>query len=202
MRRVVVVGSYGAGKTTLARRLGELLGLEVFHLDALRWLPGWRLRPRPEWDALLERLVAGDRWIVDGNFEQTLEPRLRRADTVVVLDFPVLLSFLRVVRRRLARGARVDLADGCEERLNLQPLVQALGYRRRERRRIFHAVNRHVPDGTRVIVLRRPAQVEQLLARLDDEAQAPGEVAAGAAQAAAVRAPRAREPERRAQPRA
>ena len=195
-RRVVVVGSYGAGKTTLARRLGALLGLEVFHLDALRWLPGWRLRPQPEWDALLARIVAGEAWIVDGNFERTLEPRLRRADTVVVLDFPPLLALARVLRRRLSRAARVDLAEGCRERLNLQPFAQALGYRRRERRRIEEAVARFAP-GARVVVLRRPRDVEALLARLEDEAEAAREVAAGPPHPAAVGAPGADDADRR-----
>jgi Adenylate kinase and related kinases len=85
----VIVGAYGSGKTTLARRLGALTGARVCHLDATRWNPGWVLRPRDEWLQELDFVLAGDAWIVDGNFEATLERRLAACDVVVFLDFPV-----------------------------------------------------------------------------------------------------------------
>lgn len=158
MRRIVVVGSYGAGKTTLAARLGSLLGLDVHHLDALRWLPGWRLRPLPEWRRILDELVAGDAWIIDGNFEHTLEPRLARADTVIVLDFPTVVSLWRVSLRQMRGGARPDLPPGLKERPNFRFLRLVLTYRRRERPLVRELVERH-RAGRQVIVLRGPHDV-------------------------------------------
>jgi adenylate kinase family enzyme len=64
MRRVVVIGSAGAGKSTFAARLGRATGPPVIHLDALYWKPGWVPTPRAEWDAKLAPLAAGPAWIM------------------------------------------------------------------------------------------------------------------------------------------
>lgn len=162
MRRIVIVGSYGAGKTTLAAALGPLLGLEVHHLDALRWQPGWRLRPLSEWHAILGEIVACDAWIVEGNFEQTLEPRLQRADTVILLDFPMWLSLWRMVRRRLRRGDRPDLPPGLKEKLNVRTLTLVWDYRRRTRQQIISGIERS-RSGRHVIALRRSSEVDALI---------------------------------------
>lgn len=172
MRRVVIVGSYGAGKTTLAAALGPVLGLEVHHLDALRWQPGWRLRPLSEWHAILGELVAHDAWIIEGNFEQTLEPRLQRADTVILLDFPAWLSLWRVVRRRLRRDSRPDLPPGVRERLNFRVLTLAWDYRRQARQHILGCVERkRNRPGRQVVVLRRPSEVRALIDDLRRETE-------------------------------
>lgn len=162
MRRVVVVGTYGAGKSTLAAELGSLLGIPVHHLDALRWRSGWELLPRSEWEALLDRLVAEDAWITDGNFEGTLERRLRRADTILVLDASLPLSLWRTVRRRLSRRERPDLAPGLEEKLNLALFRLFARYRREVRPQLLELVRRHA-RGRQVIVLRRRADARALL---------------------------------------
>jgi adenylate kinase family enzyme len=176
MRRIVIVGTYGAGKTTLAAKLGSLLGLEVHHLDALRWLPGWQLRPFDEWLTISGRLVENDAWILDGNFEHTLELRLRRADTVIVLDFPTFLSLRRVGLRRLRRGTRPDLAPGLDERLNVRFLRLAFGYRRRVRPVILELVERY-RDGRQLLVLRGPRDVSALLESVRRAAAVPAESA-------------------------
>jgi adenylate kinase family enzyme len=105
----VIVGTYGAGKSTLAARLAALLNYPVHHLDASRWEPGWKLRPRADWLRELDAHLAAPAWIVDGNFEATLDRRLVACDTVIFLDFPLLGSAYRVLRRRLSREARRDL---------------------------------------------------------------------------------------------
>ncbi len=165
MRRVVIVGSYGAGKTTLAAEIGPPLGLDVHHLDALRWEPGWRLRPLDEWQAILADIVREEKWIIEGNFEQTLEPRLRRADTVIVLDFPFWLCLWRVVKRRLHGGPRHDLPPGLEERLNLRTLSLVWGYRGRPRDEILRRVSQSSPVA-QVAILRDPGQVATLIGQV------------------------------------
>jgi adenylate kinase family enzyme len=160
--RVVVVGPYGAGKTWLAHELGLVLQLPVHHLDALRWRGDWTLLPRPEWVALLERLVAGDAWVMDGNFEGTLDIRLRRCETILVLDAPLLLSFLRTIRRRLSRAERRDLPPELRERLNVNLLRLFVRYRRDVRPQLLELVSAHAA-GRQVVVLRRRADAHAFL---------------------------------------
>ena len=80
-QRILIIGSGGAGKSTLARRLGELTGIPVIHLDAHYWLPGWVVTPKEEWAGKVDALLQGDRWIMDGNFGSTLKQRLVTAQS-------------------------------------------------------------------------------------------------------------------------
>src|SRR5688572_30960534 len=75
MKRILVIGSGGAGKSTFARRLGKILSIEVIHLDSIYWRPGWIETPKQEWKKRVEHLIAGDSWIMDGNYSGTLQLR-------------------------------------------------------------------------------------------------------------------------------
>ncbi len=86
-----MVGSGGAGKSTLAREIGQRTGIPVIHLDQHFWKPGWVETPAEEWRAMQNDLLAADCWIVDGNYGGTFDVRFARADTVVVLAVGVAL---------------------------------------------------------------------------------------------------------------
>ena len=73
MERILIIGCGGAGKSTLARQLGEKTGLPVVHLDKLYWRPGWQHVTREEFDKLLDEVLAQGAWIMDGNFNNTIE---------------------------------------------------------------------------------------------------------------------------------
>jgi adenylate kinase family enzyme len=88
VRRILIIGPGGAGKSALARELGRRLGLEVFHLDKLHWRPVPAGPPKAEWLRTLEELAARDSWIMDSSYSGSLEQRLARCDTVVFLDMP------------------------------------------------------------------------------------------------------------------
>jgi adenylate kinase family enzyme len=119
MRQVLVIGSAGAGKSTLALKLGQRLGLPVIHLDACFWQAGWKETPRDIWKQRVAELVRGECWVMDGNYGGTLEERVRAADVVVLLECPRLQCIYRVIRRAVRyRGrTRPDLAQGCLEQL-------------------------------------------------------------------------------------
>ena len=87
MERIMIIGCGGAGKSTLARQLGEKLGLPVVHLDQLFWRPGWVNVSREEFDSLHREALAQERWIMDGNFDRTMDARIKRCDTAFSLDF-------------------------------------------------------------------------------------------------------------------
>ena len=88
MQRVAVVGSGGAGKTTFAVALAEVTGLPIVHLDEHFWSPGWIESEPGEWRDRQAGFLAGDRWIVDEDYGNTLDLRLGLADTIIWLDFP------------------------------------------------------------------------------------------------------------------
>ncbi|MBN8841687.1 MAG: topology modulation protein [Sphingomonadales bacterium] len=128
MKRVLVIGPCGAGKSTLSVDLGQRLDLPVHHLDRLHWSPGWVEGDKNELIEQVAAITAGDRWLIDGNYGSTMAERLARADTVVYLDFPIHLCFWRALKRIWTwRGrSRPDMTEGCPERFDLEFLTYIL----------------------------------------------------------------------------
>jgi adenylate kinase family enzyme len=164
---VLVIGPGGAGKSTVAKRLGRILSLEVIHLDKFYWKPGWIEAPKEEWDVPIERLLAGESWIMDGNYSRTLERRLKSADTVVFLDFPRMICIWRVIKRVAAhfRMTRPDMAPDCPERFTPQFLLWIWNYQRRARPRVMKLLRENASTKV-VIALRSQKEVERFLERL------------------------------------
>jgi len=105
--RVLVAGTSGAGKTTLAGAVAETLGYPYVELDSLHHGPGWTRRPEFEED--VGRVVAGSRWVSEWQYEAVRELLLDRADCLIWLDLPRALVTARVVRRTLRRRVRREV---------------------------------------------------------------------------------------------
>jgi adenylate kinase family enzyme len=103
MRRVVIVGSSGAGKSTLAVELARRLGVPHVELDALHWGPNWTSTPTAILRPRVEAALAGDGWIVSGNYLTLRQTVWSRADTIVWLDYPMALVMRWVLRRTVRR---------------------------------------------------------------------------------------------------
>ena len=118
MERVMIIGCGGAGKSTLARKLGEKTGLPVVHLDQIYWAPGnWQHLEKAEFDERLMAELRKPRWILDGNFDRTIGLRLQQCDTVIYLDYPRLVCMKNWIGRVLKNWgrARPDMTQGCSE---------------------------------------------------------------------------------------
>lgn len=117
VERVLVVGSPAAGKSEVARHLGELLQLPVHHLDSLYYLPGWVDQNETRWAQTLNRIVMTERWVIDGNFIESIDWRLPRADAVIWLDYDRYETVRRVAGRMLEPhiATRDGLPEGCKE---------------------------------------------------------------------------------------
>ena len=122
MERIIIIGCGGAGKSTLARKLGEVLDLPVVHLDKLFWKPGWVETSHEEFDALLAQELAKDHWIMDGNFNRTMPERMKRCDTIIYLDFSRFACLMGVLKRVITTYGKVrpDMGEGCPERIDLE----------------------------------------------------------------------------------
>ena len=99
MDRIIVLGAGGAGKSTLARKIGELLDIEVIHLDSYYWRPNWVATPDGEWTDKVKELLKRERWVMDGNYTSSLELRLKAADAVIFLDRSRLFCLWQVFKR-------------------------------------------------------------------------------------------------------
>ena len=168
MQRVAIIGSCGAGKSTLARSLSEKLNLPIIHLDAYYWQPGWESSSDREWSEVHQELIKGDCWIMDGNYGGTMAGRLAAADTIIWLDFNRYLCLWRIVKRYWQyRGkTRPDMAASCPERLNLEFLSYVWHFPQIHRAKIIEklAADR---DNKQIIVLKNSRQVLDLLKRVN-----------------------------------
>ncbi|HEV3358290.1 MAG TPA: DNA topology modulation protein FlaR [Pseudonocardiaceae bacterium] len=164
MRKVVVVGCAGAGKSTFARTLGVRLGLPVTHVDRLFWKPGWQATETSQWRAIQRELVAGDAWLLDGNYGGTLDIRFAAADTVIFLDFPRWRCLARVLRRTIASRGRDTQAPGCPDKVDAEFLRWIWNFRTDSRPEVLSAMAEHGKHAEHVI-LGSPRDVRAYLAR-------------------------------------
>ena len=164
MRKVLVIGSGGAGKTTFSKQLASRTKLPVIHLDQLFWHPGWVKTPDEEWDCLIAELCARDAWIMDGNYGRTLAQRLEAADTVVFLDLPRLVCTWRILKRQIRYAGRVrpDAAPGCPERLTLEFVAWVWTYARRRRPEIMERLDA-LRATKRIVILRSEREIRAFL---------------------------------------
>jgi adenylate kinase family enzyme len=88
MKKVIIIGCPGSGKTTFAEKLNKITGLPLYHLDAIWHKPDKTHISREDFDEHISKIFATSEWIIDGNYNRTLEMRLRHCDTVFLFDLP------------------------------------------------------------------------------------------------------------------
>src|SRR5438552_9746357 len=149
MQRVVILGRAASGKSTRARRLGAITRLPVMELDELFWRPGWLPPPREAWSAAQERLAGQEQWIMDGDLGpyDAVPVRLRRADTVILLDF----SLVRCAYQAFTRS---------RERADFWRWL--LAYRRKYLPLLLQAIAQHASTAD-VLIFRDPRAAERFL---------------------------------------
>ncbi|WP_449622164.1 topology modulation protein [Robertmurraya sp. Marseille-Q9965] len=121
MKRIMVIGvSAGVGKSTFAKRLGEKLQIQVHHLDTFYWKPNWIEASREEFVRAQEQIVGDKEWIIEGNYTDTFQVRVDKADTLIYLELPLYLCLYRVLKRRIMYHGktRSDMTEGCPEKID------------------------------------------------------------------------------------
>ena len=182
-RRVVVVGTTGCGKTTLARQLSLLLGIPHVELDAIHWGPGWTPAPLEVFRAHTAQALSGSRWVADGNYGKVQDIVWGRAEAVVWLDYTLAVLMGRLVWRTLRRivtgeelwnGNRESIWDQFFTEDSL--LLYALRSYRRRRREYPPLFTQPCYSHLSVVRLRSPRATRRWLRRLrpvSDECSGP-----------------------------
>jgi adenylate kinase family enzyme len=163
--RILVDGMMGSGKSTFARSLAARTGLPVTHLDVYYWKPGWVRPSDDEWRERQRELLAGEAWIIDGNYNETLALRLERADTVIVLETPWFLCACRAFVRGLRKPAG-EMPEGCQDSIHRRLLDEWGGVGRIWRNR------RSEPDYARSEIVRHGSHASVHVLRTRREARA------------------------------
>ena len=138
MKRILIIGSNGAGKSTFSYRLAERTKLPLIHIDKLYWRNYWEITPKREFEELVCAQAQKPEWIIEGNNIGSLEQRLKYADTVFWFEFPPFLCVWNVLKRQLQyRGkVRPDLPDQCVSKLNLRFLRDVWRFNKKNHARI------------------------------------------------------------------
>ena len=161
MERIIIIGCGGAGKSTLARQLGEKLDIPVVHLDKLWWKPGWVEMDREKFDELHRRELSKETWIMDGNFNRTMPERIARCDTIIYLDFSRFACLRGVIKRVLTTygTVRPDMGEGCPERIDFEFLKWVWNYNKNKRDRNYRLLNEATHAETIVLKNRRAVKM-------------------------------------------
>ena len=173
MSRVAVVGTSCSGKTTLARRIAESTVIPYHELDTLFWRPNWTPAPIDEFRAAVEAIVAGEQWVLDGNYSRVRDIIWPRATELVWLDLPFPVVLWRAVNRTARRViTQEELFAGNRETIRLvlfdrESILWWVISTHHRRRRTYQAQFRdRAALPFRVHRVRNSAEAEQVLARL------------------------------------
>jgi adenylate kinase family enzyme len=164
MKRILVIGSCGAGKSTFAKKLSTKLNLPLVQLDRLFWKPGWIEQEDLVFTELLQTELERDRWIIDGNYVNKLPLRLEYADTVILLDLNRWTCTWRVLKRWLFREGYQ--AIGCPQKVDLPFLKFVLWeYPQHHRSKALELKDRY-SHSVNWIVLHNSSEVDRWISEL------------------------------------
>ncbi|MEV2189805.1 topology modulation protein [Streptomyces phaeochromogenes] len=152
MKKVAIVGCGGSGKSHVARRLGVILDAPVTHLDAVYYDDAWKTLDQEKFTALQRDLVAVPKWVIDGNYNSTLQTRLEACDTVVLMDVSTIATLWGIFSRQIRHGAGHQ-GDGVHNRIHWGVIKYVATYRRRMRPRVMAKIDEFARGHAEVVLL-------------------------------------------------
>ena len=180
MKRIHVVGQGGSGKTSLAAEIGARLGLPHTELDSIFWHPDWQHSPPGKFESQVEEIAAGEAWVVDGNYSRTRPILWLRVETVVWLDYPLLVCLWRLWKRTTRRIIRREMLWGTNREtfrgafLSRDSLFLYVIQTHRRRRQTYTQCSASPEfDHIQFVRLRSPSETRRWLAEISSEAGPP-----------------------------
>ena len=168
MKRVLVIGCPGAGKTTFAKQLAAKTGLPLIHLDFYyhdKSKNYYAQENKETWFAHVRQLMKPDEWIMDGNYSSTFPERFEKADTIIFFDFPLHLRLYGIFKRRwqFRKKVRDDMPEGWCEAITWEFFKFVWNFEN-YRPRITNVLNQRTSK--KVIVFKTRAQAQRYLDKI------------------------------------
>ena len=144
MQRICVVGCGGSGKSTLSNKLEEILDLPIYYLDTFFYEAGWVEVEKDIFVQRLSEIVIKDKWIIDGNFTETMDMRFEKADTIIFLDYPRWLNLYGVFTRSIKDYGKIreDMAEGCFECFDWKLIKHVYNFKKQSRPQVLEKIKK------------------------------------------------------------
>lgn len=163
MRKVLVVGCPGAGKSTFSKKLADITGLPIIHLDYYYHDKNFDYYVnKPAWFAKVHDLMEADEWIMDGNYSSTFPERFAAADTIFFFDFPLYLRMYGIFKRRwqMRNKKRYDMPDNWKEKMDWE-FIRFVWHFNSYRPRIINVINQE--NSKKIITFKNRKDVREYL---------------------------------------
>src|SRR5665213_2454500 len=164
MKRVVIVGCPGSGKSTFSKKLASKAGLPIIHLDYYYHQTKHNYYVDTEsWNSKVVELIKPDKWIVEGNYGATFPERFGAADTIIFFDIPRRICFYRILKRWIyyRNRKRDEMPDDWAEKLDPEFLKYVWYFKKRSRPKILNQVNIHKNEN--VLIFKKSKTAEDYL---------------------------------------
>lgn len=161
MRKVIVIGCPGAGKSTFARKLRDATGLPLYYLDMLWHKPDQTNVSREEFEAQIKELVQRDQWIIDGNYLRTMELRLKECDTVFLLDYPLEICLAGAESRI---GKRREDPPWIEKEFDEEFRQWIIDFPKEQLPQLYELIKKY-QDGRDIVIFTSREEADEYLAR-------------------------------------
>lgn len=157
----------GSGKTTLSYKLKEIFNLPICHIDSIHQLPNWVLRDKDERDKMILEEVKKEKWIMDGTFIDTLEERVKSADVIIFLDYPIIVSLISVFKRIWKNyGKEKPDMPGCKEKFDLSFILYVATYNIKRRKYIIEILKKY--NYKNVEIIKRRKDIEKTINKIKE----------------------------------
>lgn len=140
MKKIIVIGCPGSGKSYFSKKLKDILNYPIYHLDLIWNKPDKTTISREEFDSILNKIFLEDTWIMDGNYQRTLEMRINACDTIILLDFDLEVSLEGATSRV---GQQRDDMPWKEESLSEEFKNKILSFREEKLPEIYKLLDKY-----------------------------------------------------------
>ena len=168
MQKIMVIGCCGAGKSTFSKKLSEINGLEIIHLDQYYWQPNWEATNSVEWKNIIAQLSAKSSWIMDGNYGGTMDTRIKQVDTIIFLNYSTAKCLWRITKRiwKYWGTERPDMTNGCKERFDLNFYHYVATYNLKRRKSLLEKLSRYKNE-KQILIFQNDKAAAEFLSKIN-----------------------------------